>query len=412
MRIVVAGDFSFPVGGAALARVANIAAAAAEAGVEVHVVALSGAGRGSEFGPVAATRFGELPVSAFAWSRPPQAVGASRLRWLWDTYAKTPAGLRWYFSRHPLRQSDVVFVYGRSYFRLRRLFSVAQACGAFSVLDVTEGLERFAGFGGRINPVYRDWALGLKHLPGRANLVTAISNGLVERAKAARADWVMLMPGIEEWTPPPIFGSNSSHGFRLLVFGSLLPKDDPGLLAGVAGELARRQIPISIELVGRYGESPVGRRWAEEIRARAGDQVVVRSRGAPTSEELPAVLAEADAFLMLRPDTTAERLAFPTRLVELLKIGRPLFVSDVGDVSTYLKHREHALLLRPGSVVNAVDTIEEVLRQQDRGRKIGLGGWMQGQRCFNRATRVESLLEAIRGARLAGPVGPIGKEAV
>lgn len=359
-------------------------------------MALSGAGRFSEFGPASSARFKGLPVSIFAWSKSPHELVGSRLRWLWDTYSKTPAGLRWYFARHPLRRWDVVFVYGRSYFRLRRVFGVAEARGAFSVLDLTEGLERFAGFGGASNPVYWDWAMGTKFLARRANLVTAISTGLAERAKAAGATRVMLLPGIEEWTvSPPELAHNIGRSFRLLVFGALSPKDDPALLEKVTRELARRQVPVSVELVGRYNESREGRRWSKKIVALGRGLTEVRLNGGPTEERLPGVLAEADGFLMLRSDSVAEMLAFPTRLVELLKMGRPILVSDVGDVAYYLKHRQHVLLVPAGDVVSVSNMIEEVVRLPDRGRQIGLDGWAQGRRCFDRDTRVKAVLSAI-----------------
>ena len=55
----------------------------------------------------------------------------------------------------------------------------------------------------------------------------------------------------------------------------------------------------------------------------------------------------ADGILLTRRDARTEALSFPTRLVEHLRHGRPVFVSDVGDVSHYLRDGQDVVLLDP-----------------------------------------------------------------
>ena len=104
---------------------------------------------------------------------------------------------------------------------------------------------------------------------------------------------------------------------------------------------------------------------------------------------------------MLRPDTTSERLAFPTRMIELLKYGRPMMVSDVGDVGRYLGHQTHALLL-PDDAEKIADMIYELISRPDRGHQMGERGRLQGAVCFDRMCCVKRLVTAIEEIRYTG----------
>jgi len=292
-----------------------------------------------------------------------------------------------------------MILYGRSYLRLNRFIGLARRRGSVTVLDVTEGIERFSGAGGQCSPLYWDQCFGTRLFPRRIDLMAAISRGLAQRAREAGAARVTLLPAIEDWSVLPEVPPTGSteRPLRLFIFGALLAKDDPALLTEVATELANRKAKVSLEFIGRYEASPAGREWAKRLATvKSG---MVRLHGAPPADRLASVLAEADAFLMLRPNTVAEQLAFPTRLVELLKFGRPILVSDVGDVSHYLCHREHALLLPAGDAVAAVDLIQELALVPDRGRALGLAGRAQGRKCFDRVTCVQALLREIDAVR-------------
>ena len=84
--------------------------------------------------------------------------------------------------------------------------------------------------------------------------------------------------------------------------------------------------------------------------------------------------------------------SFPTRLVEYLKAGRPVFVSDVGDVRTYLRHGVDAFLLDPTSVEAVAGVLESVILSEDRGYTVGHQGRRTGAALFNREEHARRIL--------------------
>ena len=93
-----------------------------------------------------------------------------------------------------------------------------------------------------------------------------------------------------------------------------------------------------------------------------------------------------------------------SRLVEHLRYARPVLVSDVGDVSRYLRQGEDAVLLDPSDPQRAADAIAGLLRLPDRGAAIGRRGREAGALSFDReahAARVLEFAEALGAERAA-----------
>ena len=86
-------------------------------------------------------------------------------------------------------------------------------------------------------------------------------------------------------------------------------------------------------------------------------------------------------------------MSFPTRLVEHLGLGRPVFVSDVGDVSLYLRDGQDAVLLDPHDPKRVAAAIAAIASRSDRGAAIGRNGREAGARAFDRRTHAQHLLD-------------------
>ena len=110
----------------------------------------------------------------------------------------------------------------------------------------------------------------------------------------------------------------------------------------------------------------------------------MRFLGSLGDAALGAHLAASDGLLLTRRPARAEELAFPTRLVEYLRHGRPVFVSDVGDVARYLVSGRDAVLLDAHDAERAAASVAAVAERPDRGASIGLAGRAAGARAFDR----------------------------
>jgi glycosyltransferase involved in cell wall biosynthesis len=113
-------------------------------------------------------------------------------------------------------------------------------------------------------------------------------------------------------------------------------------------------------------------------------------------------LSRSDGLVLTRRDAPSETLSFPTRLVEYLRHGRPVFVSDVGDVSRYLRDGEEVALLHPRDPVWAAATIAAVAARPDRGAELGCRGREAGARAFDRRTHAARLLAFAADLRAGG----------
>ena len=160
---------------------------------------------------------------------------------------------------------------------------------------------------------------------------------------------------------------------------------------------------MSVDVIGHYEGTERGERFARQCAADPVLRGSVRFLGTLSDETLRAATCDAaDGILLTRRDARTEALSFPTRLVEHLRHGRPVFVSDVGDVSHYLRDGREAVLLDPRDPRRAAAAIAAVVRRPDRGASIGRRGRDAGARAFDREVHAARLLDFAAALRAGG----------
>jgi glycosyltransferase involved in cell wall biosynthesis len=87
-----------------------------------------------------------------------------------------------------------------------------------------------------------------------------------------------------------------------------------------------------------------------KISAELGIQDIVVETGWLSTREVIAAMSAADILAVPKIDHVSNVAGFPAKLAEYLSIGRSVAVSDVGDISKYVKDGEDALLCQPGSI--------------------------------------------------------------
>lgn len=393
--VVIAGDFGAGDGGAPFARVSQIALGLAGAGCAVHVFGLSGRRKGATYGLVTEPIFGRDSIALYGW-KGGKMGRLSRLRWFWNTYQSSAQVTGAIASE--IDQRTVLILYGRSYRRLMPLANIAKKCGATLVWDTTEGIERFRGRGGKCSPIYIDWWLGTRALARSADLVTAITNSLADRyASVCRR--VMVLPVLGEWSRcVQSEARRSSSAFRLIVFGALREKDAPQTVLDSVSLLSARKVNLEIHLVGRYNDDRTSRGFAARLLALSNATTSIVGQGAMAKGDMISLFETADCFMLLRPDTPAERLAFPTRIVEILMYGKPLITSDVGDVSRYLQNGRDAIVIQNDPRLVA-ESVAGLVGEPGKAAAIGITGRERAAKCFDRHRMARELLARIREIR-------------
>ena len=405
MNVVMVGPWWFPHGSAASARMRNLALGLVEGGARAHV--LSTAPRPQVPGePMAAavasyegvTHECVAPLSATAlgWRDPERTVPhlrrrpLDRARWFAGVYASTPFACRRLRELIARGRCDLVFACDRSALRLLPLARVCRVLGVPSVLDVTEVSEQLTE---RRSPIYWDFAVGTRASPWAFDGHTLITTALLALYRARGCERMLLMPALEAWpgqNPPPPTGRAE---FRLAYVGALQPRDAPELLFEALRMLGPASPAVALDVIGQYDGTERGERFRSLCAADAGLRPRVRFLGALGDEALRNHLRDVDGLILTRRDARAEVVSFPTRLVEHLRCGRPVFVSDVGDVPLYLRDGQDAVLLHPRDPVRVASAIAAVSSRPDRGAAIGRSGREAGARAFDRGRHARRLLD-------------------
>jgi len=401
VNAIIAGHFHFPSGGAPAARIRNLALGLQECGVDVHVIAMApptGPFQGSRMAGSPPITYENVALFANKQSNQPNPIDTAgrRLRWMVGLYGAVFPAMRRLQQRIHSHECDLFVGYGRNTVLLAPMVHLCRRHNVPTVLDVTEIPEQFSGWGGRLNPGYWDTQLGTNWLPQRFDTLSVITYGLQERYTRLGCQRTLVIPSIEGWADlPAIQPLPANTQFRLIYVGALIERDAPELLFAALRLLRERGVQVSVDMVGRYATNAQGRHRADQVRSDPVLHSCVNLLGAVSDEELMAYLRNADGLVLMRRDAPTEVNAFPTRLVEYLKQGRPVFVSDVGDIGRYLRHRIDAILLSPSDACHVADAIQEVVESSDRGFALGIQGRERGEAVFERRVHVRRLLDFV-----------------
>jgi glycosyltransferase involved in cell wall biosynthesis len=407
MNVVIVGPFWFPHGAANAARIRNLAAGLRDCGARVHVIAMAPQPRPDqpdgderEFEGVTYEYAAPFAAAIDGWCDPERHIPRlrqgplHRLRWFAGMYASTPGAWQRLRRRIDRGECDLVVVYDRSAVRMTPLVGLCRRRGIPAVLDVVEVSEHLAA---RASALYWDYVVGTRVVPRLFDGLTVITAGLEDLYRVRGCPRTLVVPSLESWPPAPFPVPTGHLAFRLTYVGALLPRDAPELLFDALRLLARERPPITLDVIGHYEGTARGRHFLRVCTEDPELRRVVRFLGRLGDTELAKHLAASDGLVLTRRAARAEALAFPTRLVEYLRHGRPVFVSDVGDVARYLRDGDEAVLLDPGAPSRIARAIAAVAARPDRGAEIGRRGREAGSRAFDRKVHAGRLLEFAAG---------------
>lgn len=114
--------------------------------------------------------------------------------------------------------------------------------------------------------------------------------------------------------------------------------------------------------------------------------------------EVVDLLAAADVLVVSKIDHLANRAGLATKLAEYLAAGRPVVASNIGDVSLYLRHNEHALLCEPGNARELAESISTLLSDPSLADRLAEQGRRVAVEAFDTRSNVERMLAAIAQA--------------
>jgi glycosyltransferase involved in cell wall biosynthesis len=163
-------------------------------------------------------------------------------------------------------------------------------------------------------------------------------------------------------------GEPSGRPFRLLYAGTLGMAQGVDVLIDAAAQLEGRE-GIEVVIAGGGAEEP-------ELRRRLGERgpANVRMVGAVPHEDVPALLAESDAAVVLLRDRPLFRGALPTKVLEAMSAARPVVLSAAGEAAELIERADCGVVVPPERPDRLAAAIAELARDRSRARRLGAAG--------------------------------------
>lgn len=204
--------------------------------------------------------------------------------------------------------------------------------------------------------------------------------------------------------------------------GDTQPGDVSGdlpLVVSVASLRPYKGIPVLLDACRSLKEAGVSFRCAVagdgpmrgELEARVAEHGLegrVRFLGAVPEDEIPALLARADVFVLpsvIQSDGQMEGI--PVALMEAMAAGLPVVTSELSGIPELVEDGVSGVLVRPGSADGVAAAVRELLERPDRARPMGERGRAKVREEFDLAVCAGRLLELLgdHGAAVRPEVG-------
>lgn len=120
-----------------------------------------------------------------------------------------------------------------------------------------------------------------------------------------------------------------------------------------------------------------------ELTEELGIKNNVVFTGVVSAERMPQILKNATILALDRPNNLQAKYGFPTKLGEYLLTGNPVVVTDVGDISLFLKDGESALIATPDDIEDFANKLCWSIEHPNESKAIGKQGKTVAENHFN-----------------------------
>lgn len=114
--------------------------------------------------------------------------------------------------------------------------------------------------------------------------------------------------------------------------------------------------------------------------------------GAVSPDRMPTLLKESAILALARPDNIQAQFGFPTKLGEYLMTGRPVVLTNVGDISIFLKDKQSAMVVNAGDYEAFAERIIWCMNNPEKAEKIGKEGEKIALKEFNYSSETQKII--------------------
>lgn len=163
---------------------------------------------------------------------------------------------------------------------------------------------------------------------------------------------------------------------RIIYVGNMeLTKDNVDLIIKAFARILPHHNDLQLDLYGTPSKENLLKlnRLIEDLKL----QEHISFKGRIPSEEVPAVLRQAQILVSSQPDTVRAEGGFPTKLGEYLAMGIPTLISNVGENAFYVKAGQECFFAEPDNIEAYAEKLEYILSNYeealivaDRGKQL------------------------------------------
>jgi glycosyltransferase involved in cell wall biosynthesis len=175
-------------------------------------------------------------------------------------------------------------------------------------------------------------------------------------------------------------------------------KDGVDILISAFAMIVNEFPDIMLVLVGK-ADTAEDETYFRNLADELGITGKVLFTGKLPRNDIPPYICNAEALVLARPNSIVADAGFPSKVSEYLSTGRPVVVTKVGEIPSYLTDMQSAFLAEPGDAEAFAGKLREVLSDNSRAEEVGIKGQEIAYSVFDyklQATRIMKFLEQER----------------
>lgn len=170
-------------------------------------------------------------------------------------------------------------------------------------------------------------------------------------------------------------GGTNNDSFTISFIGHWIRRELPTVILRAIRLCLDRGVDIRMNVIGNVGQSPREQKAMRLLASDPGLKQSIHFTGFVSDEDKNRLLAESDAFVILRPNSRESDLLFPTRLPEYMLTGHPVILSEVGSFKRCFEHRHDVWFVSDQNRVEEVaDALTHLASNPHERNEIGRRG--------------------------------------
>jgi glycosyltransferase involved in cell wall biosynthesis len=212
------------------------------------------------------------------------------------------------------------------------------------------------------------FSITLRGVDGFIVISRYLESFMIKNYKKAK---LLKIPILIDSDFPEFKSNNKSH--RVITYvGSLLDeKDGISILLEIFKEVSKKFDDVELKLIG--GDEINLKRF-KQYAADLGISQKVIFTGTIIRQQVFENLYNSDVLILTRPNNKQADAGFPTKLGEYLITGKPVVITDTGEIKYYLEDEVSAFIADPDNFDSMINKLTKVLKNDELAKVVGENG--------------------------------------